>query len=149
MTTSVDFKIVAEMFTTPGPGRPPGLANKTTVAAREAIARLVDGFAPRLADWLEEIYRKDGPTVAFKCVMDVVEYHIPKLARMEVNAGEKGTVIFIGASEGDVKLLVSTGSSQQTPSLPQPVDTPAHASQARLTEGDRSDDPSRDAPGGS
>lgn len=60
--------------------------NKSTVRAREAIAKLVDGNADRLQAWLDEIASDDkqGPAVAFKLLMDVMEYHIPKLARTEL-----------------------------------------------------------------
>ena len=42
------------------------------------------GFSPRLEEWLEEIYQKEGPQAAWRCFSDVVEYHIPKLARTEL-----------------------------------------------------------------
>ena len=45
----------------PGPGRPAGIPNKATMNAREAIAAFVDGNAPRLTEWLEQIAAKDGP----------------------------------------------------------------------------------------
>lgn len=66
--------------------RPKGSKNKATTMAREAIARFVDDNADRLQGWLDEIADdpKLGPQAAFKCFMDVVEYHIPKLARSEV-----------------------------------------------------------------
>jgi hypothetical protein len=67
-----------------GPGRPVGTPNKATGHAREAIARLVDENAPRLMEWLEQIAEKDGPKAAFVCMMDVMEYHVPKLARTEL-----------------------------------------------------------------
>ena len=40
---------------TPGPGRPKGLQNKTTVAAKEAIAMAADrlGGADRLVEWAQ------------------------------------------------------------------------------------------------
>lgn len=69
-------------------GRKAGVPNKATTAAREAIARLVDGNADRLQVWLDEIHERDGPQAAWKCFMDVVEYHIPKLARTE-HVGDK------------------------------------------------------------
>ena len=67
-----------------GPGRPKGSLNKATVNAREAIAAFVDGNAPRLTEWLEQIAAKDGPKAAFACVVDLLEYHVPKLARTEL-----------------------------------------------------------------
>lgn len=72
-----------------GPGRPKGLPNKTTVLAREAIARFVDGNADRLQDWLDQIAAEEGPKAAFNCFSDLLEYHIPKLARTE-NTGKDG-----------------------------------------------------------
>lgn len=65
-------------------GRKPGVPNRATANAREAIARFVDGNSPKLQGWLEEIAKTDGAKVAFQCFMDVVEYHVPKLARTEV-----------------------------------------------------------------
>ena len=60
-----------------------GIPNKSTATAREAIARFVDGNTDRLQGWLDEIAadEKQGPREAFRCLMDVMEYHVPKLAR--------------------------------------------------------------------
>lgn len=66
----------------PNGGRPKGVPNKATSAAREAIAAFVDGNVDRLTTWLDAIAAKD-PKNAFDCFMSVVEYHIPKLARSE------------------------------------------------------------------
>ena len=73
-----------------GPGRPKGMANKTTIQAREAIARFVDGNADRLQGWLDEIAADQGPVDAFKCFSDLLEYHVPKLARTEVTGADGG-----------------------------------------------------------
>lgn len=72
--------------------RPKGSPNKATANAREAIARLVDGNADRLQGWLDAIAEEQGPLMAWKCMMDVVEYHIPKLARTE-HTGQDGDAI--------------------------------------------------------
>ena len=64
-------------------GRPPGIVDKRVAHAREAIARFVDGNADRLTGWLDAI-AADDPKKAFECYMSVVEYHIPKLARSEI-----------------------------------------------------------------
>lgn len=61
-----------------------GIPNKATANAREAIARFVDGNADRLQGWLDEIAQEQGALMAFKCFTDVVEYHVPKLARTTV-----------------------------------------------------------------
>jgi len=76
-------------------GRPKGSPNKSTALAREAIAKFVDGNADKLQGWLDEIALNDklGPKVAFDCFMQVAEYHVPKLARVEqVGDAEKPIV---------------------------------------------------------
>jgi hypothetical protein len=76
-------------------GRPAGSPNKSTALAREAIARFVDGNAEKLQGWLDEIAANEklGPKVAFDCFMQVAEYHVPKLARVEqVGDAEKPVV---------------------------------------------------------
>lgn len=67
-------------------GRAKGVPNRATTNAREAIARFVDGNTDRLQEWLDQIAadEKQGPREAFRCVMDVMEYHVPKLARTVV-----------------------------------------------------------------
>lgn len=75
-------------------GRAAGTPNKATAQAREAIARLVDGNAPRLQEWLDQIAEDKGPLEAWRCMMDVIEYHIPKLARTEVTGEGGGAVRF-------------------------------------------------------
>lgn len=63
-------------------GRQPGVTNKTTAQAREAIAMFVDNNAHRLEGWLDRV-AEDNPAEAFKLFQSVVEYHIPKLQRTE------------------------------------------------------------------
>jgi hypothetical protein len=65
-------------------GRQTGTPNKATAAAREAIARFVDGNADRLQGWLDEIAAEKGAQAAFECFSTLLEYHVPKLARQEV-----------------------------------------------------------------
>lgn len=63
---------------------------KSTVMAREAIARFADGNADKIQGWLDSVANDDkhGPYVAFKMLMEVMEYHLPKLARTE-HVGDK------------------------------------------------------------
>jgi hypothetical protein len=75
-----------------GPGRPKGLPNKSTQAAREAIAAFVDGNADRLQGWLDEIAEEKGAQAAFETFATLLEYHVPKLARQEVT-GQDGQPI--------------------------------------------------------
>lgn len=96
-------------------GRPKGVPNKATRAAREAIAAFVDGNAHRLQKWLDEVadgkpmLGKDGqqmrdddgqplwlvppnPEKAHNMFQSVVEYHVPKLARSEVTGADGGPI---------------------------------------------------------
>jgi hypothetical protein len=75
---------------------------KATLQAREAIAKLVDGNTHRLEGWLDQIAadEKQGPAVAFKLMLDVMEYHVPKLARHEMTGKDGGPVV-IQASQLD------------------------------------------------
>ncbi len=79
----------------PGQGKhgPP----KASLAAREAIARFVDGNTERLQQWLDQIAERDGPKAAFQCFATVLEYHVPKLARQELT----------GTNQGPVEVVVS------------------------------------------
>jgi hypothetical protein len=76
-------------------GRVAGTPNKATSEARQAIATFVDGNAHRLTEWLDRVAdgvrNEEGefivppnPAKAFDMFQSVVEYHVPKLARMEV-----------------------------------------------------------------
>ena len=73
-----------------GGGSRKGAPNKDTKNAREAISRFVDGNADRLQVWLDEIAKEQGPAAAFKCFSDLLEYHVPKLARTEVTGADGG-----------------------------------------------------------
>jgi hypothetical protein len=76
---------------------------KATMLAREAIARFVDGNSERLQGWLDEIAAQDGPKAAFTCFTDMLEYHVPKLARHELT-GEGGGAVVIQAGPLDERL---------------------------------------------
>jgi len=64
-------------------GRKKGVPNKVTAEAREAIAKFVDGNAHKLQEWLDQI-AEDNPIKAFELFQSVIEYHVPKLARTEM-----------------------------------------------------------------
>ena len=87
-----------------GGGTRKGIPNKTTGRAREAIARFVDGNAPRLNGWLDEIYASDGPKAAFESVIDLLEYHVPKLARTELTGKDGKDLVLVQASNHDDSL---------------------------------------------
>jgi hypothetical protein len=73
-------------------GRTPGVPNKATANAREAISRLVDSNAERMQGWLDQIAEEQGPLAAWRCMSDVIEYHIPKLARTEHTGADGGAI---------------------------------------------------------
>jgi hypothetical protein len=75
-------------------GRVAGVPNKSTAAAREAIAQFVDGNAHKMQEWLEQVaigvkneenkfIVLPNPEKAFGMLQSVMEYHLPKLARTE------------------------------------------------------------------
>ena len=93
-------------------GRQAGTPNKVTNEARQAIASFVDGNAHRLPEWLDQVANgvkvlemvEDGepiekyvvppnPAKAFDMFQSVVEYHIPKLARMEHSGSDTHPVV--------------------------------------------------------
>lgn len=95
-------------------GRKPGVTNKATREAREAIAAFVDGNADRLQGWLDKIadgrQDEDGnfivkpdPAKAFELFQSVIEYHVPKLARTELT-GKGGAPIIIQSTPVDEQL---------------------------------------------
>lgn len=100
----------------PGSGRAKGTVNKATANAREAIAAFVDDNTHRLESILdriengvpvrdaasgEPIINSDGsikwlvepnPKGAFDAMQSVIEYHIPKLARVEQTGKDGGPI---------------------------------------------------------
>jgi len=73
-----------------GGGSRKGIPNKSTANAREAIAAFVEAQTPRLQQLLERIEAEEGPLAAFRCVQDLLEYHVPKLQRTEVTGADGG-----------------------------------------------------------
>lgn len=69
-------------------GRNKGVPNKATQQAREAIAMFVEGNVERLNGWLDAI-ADQSPKDAFDRFMSVVEYHVPKLQRTELQPLDK------------------------------------------------------------
>lgn len=73
-----------------GQGRPKGVPNKSTTKAREAIALVAEGMAPEFMGWLQrtadgdpENNIKPDPKGAADIYLKAIEYHIPKLSRVE------------------------------------------------------------------
>lgn len=68
----------------PGPGRPVGSPNRATAEVREALAELVVGNVPRLQEWLDRLARHN-PKAAFEVYVKLLEFCLPKLARITVD----------------------------------------------------------------
>ena len=85
-------------------GRKPGVPNKATQEAREAIKALLDANIPYLQTWIESTAEgifddltgkwivQPNPAKACDIVQNLVEYSVPKLARTEVVGDEKTPV---------------------------------------------------------
>ena len=92
-----------------------GVPNKATSAAREAIALFVDSNAQHLQSWLLQVANGDpendikpNPAKAFEMFQSVVEYHIPKLARTELN--HSGTLcVAREMTEDDLTRIAGSG----------------------------------------
>lgn len=69
-------------------GRPPGTPNKATAQAREAIAQFVESNVGRFNEWLDHI-AADDPAKAMDLMIKVMEYHLPKLNRTDVQQLDK------------------------------------------------------------
>lgn len=87
---------------TSGQGRKKGVPNKVTADARIAIAAFVNNNADRMQDWLDKV-AVESPEKAFNMLKDVIEYHVPKLARTEIT-GKDGTALTLVLSKLDAKL---------------------------------------------
>jgi hypothetical protein len=85
---------------------------KATLAAREAIARFVDGNAHRLQGWLDQVAEgvkdeegdfvvKPDPEKAYTLFQAVIEYHVPKLARTEHTGKDGGAIVVQGVAHDD------------------------------------------------
>lgn len=73
-----------------GGGSRKGIPNKATANAKEAISAFVDAQSERLESLLTQIEEQQGPKAAWDCIMDLVEFAVPKLARTEVTGKDGG-----------------------------------------------------------
>jgi hypothetical protein len=77
-----------------GGGSRRGVPNRATQDVRAAIAAFADANVDKLQTWVDAAATKD-PAKAADLFVRVLEYHIPKLARTEIN-GEiavRGTLV--------------------------------------------------------
>lgn len=69
-----------------------GCPNKATKTAREAFSKLLDGNIDKLQQWLDLLAERD-PLQAFRCVLDMAEFAVPKLARTEITGADGKALI--------------------------------------------------------
>jgi hypothetical protein len=84
-----------------GKGRPVGKLNRSTEAAKLAVARLANEGLDVLREDLREI-RKNDPLEAAKIYLKLIEYIVPKKAQLDVNAEVKQYIqqITVNIKEG-------------------------------------------------
>jgi len=82
-------------------GRKPGVPNKATQEAREAVKAILDSNLPYIQSWIQSTAEgifddktgkwivQPNPAKACEIVQNLVEYSVPKLARTEVVGDEK------------------------------------------------------------
>jgi hypothetical protein len=92
-----------------GKGRPKGAPNKATTDVRKAIALFAEDNAESFAEWIKTVAYGDGdqvkpdPGKAADLYLKAIEYHIPKLGRVE-HTGKNGGPVVIAASPVDERL---------------------------------------------
>ena len=97
-------------------GRAAGVPNKATRNMREGIAHLIEGNFDKLQGWLDEIAKDDGPKAAWSCVVELLEFSVPKLARLE-HSGPDGAPISVehGAKPELINDILSLVKPQDDP----------------------------------
>jgi hypothetical protein len=94
-------------------GRAPGTPNKSTTDVRAAIAVFAQANVAKIDGWLNEI---EDPAKRLDLYLRAIEYHLPKLGRMEVTGANGGPV----QTQRIERLIVDTANSD-SPSLPPPA----------------------------
>lgn len=78
-----------------GKGREKGVPNKSTVAFREAVAKLLNDNSANFQQWIEQI-AQDDPEKAINALTKLADFAAPRLARQEINhSGETGLKITV------------------------------------------------------
>ena len=86
-----------------GKGRVKGVPNKVTADVRACIALVAQGFAHEVIALLRRGAKKD-PLGAVNTYTKLIEYHIPKLQRIEHTGAGGGPVALVQAHPSDLKL---------------------------------------------
>lgn len=72
----------------PGSGRKKGTVNKVTIEIRESFRMLLESNVDQMSEWLQRVAAVD-PAKALNIMLDLAEYHIPKLQRTELTGSVK------------------------------------------------------------
>jgi len=112
-----------------GSGRQKGSVGKTTARVRHAIAHFADTNVDQFTGWIMEL-GEDDPKSAAQLFLQALEYHIPKLARTEVDAQvDQKVVIEVMSAIGAPPNSATLGDPPHTPPLtedPAPLYNPPH-----------------------
>lgn len=73
-------------------GRPPGAKNKNTELIRIAYQKLTEDNLQNMSLWIQQI-AADNPEKAFKLMLEMSEFVLPKLNRTELT-GQNGDDLF-------------------------------------------------------
>lgn len=60
---------------------------------RTALLKLSEHKVDEVSEWLDEIYEKDGANEALKRYMDLLEFSVPKLSRVEAKLDTSHTEV--------------------------------------------------------
>lgn len=71
--------------------------------ARECFLELVEGNAHKVQGWLNEIEEKNGALPAMKVFLELAEFCIPKMARIE-HTGQDGAPLVVTLAREDAEL---------------------------------------------
>jgi hypothetical protein len=73
-------------------GKPKGTLSKTTIDVRQAIAVFAQANVGNMTAWLLEV---EDPAKRLDLYLRAIEYHLPKLGRLEHTGAEGGPIELI------------------------------------------------------
>lgn len=87
-----------------GGGSRKGRPNKATADVRACVALVAQNLSPEVEDWIRKGAKKQ-PLKAAQVLGQLLEYHIPKLARTEVTGKDgKDLAVVVTLPDGSDKL---------------------------------------------